>query len=440
MGRWSHRKHTGYSPLAIAMGALTLLSGGLPVHAQEIPQPVQYQADMNFTKEVRQSEFSLREELKKPVPTSHADGLRQAFDQYVVGFMKALTADDGTYKGLRSNAVDPGAPDRARLTYLQWSVLTPEPSTEAARVNVSESAPMQHLKNSSKTLLQKKLMNQNELLSSLQNPRINFNLDFSAMFSSASPAAPVPRKQVQYGLVLKNIEPSTQKYLQAYYSAATTSTDEELARFVNAPKARTTWGVEPIGPRDDGSNPYRVRLDSRYQNPGEAPAQSYVSDLWEWVRLPSPSFNGSLRPTKNNTQTLTSTAEGVSTALPPMTLSLVQKEGLYSYEYLTDGEGKKSAVFHTFSMPLVGTLGLSQRNDEKMKPQSTSLSGLLIGKDLPFVTLNYLNQEQRYTGELAYSYALTKVVFKADTPKGWKGSDFTKNDAEKYTVEYIYSF
>lgn len=432
-------KHTlGYLARTACL-VLNVLGLLLPLNAQgsEVPDPKDYQASqMAFTKTpLDPTSISLKEEIKKPIPAIQAKDFQATFSSQIISFFQSMTADESTQKGLASNSINTSEEDRTRQTYLNWSLLAPQ--SQGQQSPHTDAPGLVHLKNSSKTVLQRNLINKSTVLSSLQSPRFSFNLDFSSLASPTTQVTTKSAPNIRYGLVLKSIDPSEQKFLQAAYTASGHTTDEEMEAFTHAPRARTHWAVAPLTDDSSDANPYAVKIDNEISSVKND--RSFVGDLWNKITLPSPSFTGNLKPVKDNEQAVSNNT-GTSKKLPPMVLSLTQKEELYQYNYITNESGKKNEVNHIFNAPISGTFGFSQKTNEKMKPVDTAANGLLFKPGLPSLNIHYLNQEHRFVGDLGYQTGLKKVAFKADTPKGWKPTDFTKSEKEKYTLEYTLGF
>jgi hypothetical protein len=153
-------------------------------------------------------------------------------------------------------------------------------------------------------------------------------------------------------------------------------------------------------------------------------------------KLPSTKLTGNIKPRDfKNAQSLSG---GV---LPPMQLTVKQTENLYSVNYLTKGNFEKEKVTHVFRAPIYKKLGFKRIMNEEFESVETVYENLLIGENMPALSVHHRTIENRYLARFSYKKDQAQISILAETPPDFDfGSDFGTKSGEKYKIDYKINF
>jgi hypothetical protein len=216
---------------------------------------------------------------------------------------------------------------------------------------------------------------------------ISFNLGTSA--AAREVAAP---KALRYGLIVKNVEPSTESFRLA---ALPKSTIDEYAMVHYAPKATIHYEIGPLTDEQDLADSAIVLGETESSN---------------WSKsLPEFQFRGRIA------------VRGAPTAnqiMPPQSILLEQTQGFYALEVHTSHLVHKDAMFHRLRMPLLGSMNLRQERNEKFKNTRSTLENIYVNGPLA-LNLDYFGHEKRYQTGLIYQKSLTRIEFYNHLPENY---------------------
>lgn len=216
---------------------------------------------------------------------------------------------------------------------------------------------------------------------------ISFNLGTS--LTSREVATP---KALRYGLIVKNVEPSTESFRLA---ALPTSTIDEYAMVPYAPKATIHYEIGPL---------------MEEQDLAASAIPLGTTETTSWLKgLPEFQFRGRLA------------ARGAPTAnqiVPPQSILLEQTQGFYAVEVHTSQLIHKDALFHRIRMPLLGSMNLRQERNEKFKNTRSTLENIYVSGPLA-LNLDYFGLEKRYQTGLIYQKSLTRIEFYNHLPDNY---------------------
>lgn len=261
-----------------------------------------------------------------------------------------------------------------------------------------------------------------EVLSAFQRG-LQFNMNLKNLFSSGGSTPAPSSPELRYGLVLKDIEPSTDSVRQA---AIGEFRPEDLAY---AGQARVVWGIEPILRRPDEPLFAVSRPTADYTDPSKADTRGLFSTL----SLPEPDFTGRITPK--------STAESLKNGVPPMQITLEQRQGYYWTEIHSKANFKKDFLKHGMRVPFYKAAHVQQLMTEDFDPEKTSVCNVLGDAHKPIVNINYFHADERYTGDVFMVRKRWIVGFTAEAaPRSNPITDFGKGHGEKYEVKIATDF
>lgn len=290
-------------------------------------------------------------------------------------------------------------------------------------VNEDSSAAFNSLKTeltkSTTKVFSENLVNNAEFIQAFKKG-LNFKFDLKKLFDSTPKAKP-KAKSVKYGLVLKEIIPEDNP---KNYKAAIGSNESDIKQ---AGEADVVWTIGPLQ-EDENKKIFNTTYDVD-STPVELNVNKNQFSLWEKIKQIKPSFNGGVRPTE---------VKGDSIGLPGFLFTLTQEQGLYQLDMQTSSTFSKQGVTHQFSVPIVGTLSLGRRYNDKMEVISTSANNILINPHAPQLSVHYLEMEKRYLAESSYqaqSYTVGVSASRKDGSAPDKGAKKEKNK-DQYQVKF----
>jgi hypothetical protein len=187
---------------------------------------------------------------------------------------------------------------------------------------------------------------------------------------------------LRYGLIVKNVEPSTETFR---FAAVPMTMNDDYLRIQHAPKAKVQYEIGPLMPEQDLA---------------DAAIPLATTESTSWLDgLPAFQFRGRLA------------ARGAPTAnqiLPPQSILLEQTQGYYALEVHTTQLVKKEATFHRLRVPLAGTMTLREERDEKFKKTRSTLENIYVNGPLA-VNFDYFGLEKRYQTGLIYQESHTRI-------------------------------
>jgi hypothetical protein len=230
-----------------------------------------------------------------------------------------------------------------------------------------------------------------EFKSSALPETLRTGISFNFGSDSSDPEAASPRP-LRYGLIVKNVEPSTETIRIA--ALPRTMIDEyELVQY--APKAQIQYEIGPL---------------MHEQELADSVIPLATSESSSWMRgLPEFQFRGRVA------------ARGAPTAnqiIPPQSILLEQSQGFYALEVHTSQLVHKDAVFHRIRVPLAGTMNLREERDEKFKKTRSTLENIYVNGPLA-LNIDYFGLEKRYQTGLIYQKSLTRIEFYNHLPEGF---------------------
>jgi hypothetical protein len=239
---------------------------------------------------------------------------------------------------------------------------------------------------------------------------LKFKLSFANLFANSQNRVP---KTVRYGLVLDKIEVGSPGEAHA------SITNEDVMGGTGSTK--TVWKIGPLPETSD--TPYLV-------NPAEAAGSWYGK-----IELPRFNFDTTISPAS------IPGAQPGAIAAPGLKLALSQEQQYYQYETQTNNKLSPQNGKHIGTMPLVGNLKVQRTLNHKLAVQKTSVLNVLAISSMPALNLNYLDPENRFTGDLKIVRPGMEIIVSADTPKAWNPiGDFGTSPAEKYEVKLTRNF
>lgn len=245
---------------------------------------------------------------------------------------------------------------------------------------------------------------------------LKFDMNLKTLFTSGStPKETAP--EIRYGLVLKNIEPSGDSISQA---AIGEFRAEDL---VYAGQAKVSWSIEPIIRRQEAPmfsvNAPRSRSNMESRD-------SVLGSLINSISLPEPEFTGHVTPKSS----------GLSNGIPPLKITIEQKQGYYWTEAHSHSNFKKDFLLHGVRMPFYKAAHVQQIFNESFDPEKTSLCNILGEAHRPIVNINFNHPDERFTGDLFMVRKRWIVGFTAEAaPRSNPISDFGKGHGERYEVK-----
>ncbi|WP_141736651.1 hypothetical protein [Oligoflexus tunisiensis] len=203
-------------------------------------------------------------------------------------------------------------------------------------------------------------------------------------------------RPLRYGLIVKNVEPSTESFR---FAAVPMTMNEDYLLVQHAPKAKVQYEIGPLMPEQDLA---------------ESAIPLATTESTSWMNgLPAFQFRGRLA------------ARGAPTAnqiLPPQSILLEQTQGYYALEVHTSQLLQKEAVFHRLRVPLLGSMTLREERDEKFKKTRSTLENIYVNGPLA-VNFDYFGLEKRYQTGLIYQKALTRIELYNHLPEGFSEQD-----------------
>ncbi len=242
-----------------------------------------------------------------------------------------------------------------------------------------------------------------------------FNMNLKNLFGSEGPSPEAP-PELRYGLVLKNIEPSADSINQA---ASGEFRAEDLAY---AGQAKVSWTIEPILRRPDAPL-FSVRTSqSEYDDEN---ADGFLG-LIKSISLPDPEFTGHVTPKSS----------GLSGGVPPLKVTIEQKQGYYWTEVHSRSNFKKDFLLHGVRVPFYKAAHVQQIFNESFDPEKTSVCNILGEAHRPIVNVNFHHPDERFTGDLFMVRKRWIMGFTAEAaPRSNPISDFGKGHGERYEVK-----
>jgi hypothetical protein len=199
-------------------------------------------------------------------------------------------------------------------------------------------------------------------------------------------------KPLRYGLIVKNVEPSTKDFRIA---AVPMTMSDDYMLVQHAPKARIQYEIGPLMHEADLTD-------------SSIPLAATESSGW-MQGLPEFQFRGRIA------------ARGAPTAnqiLPPQSILLEQSQGFYAIDIHTSQLLHKDAVFHRIRVPLAGTMTLREERNEKFKKTRSTLENIYVNGPLA-LNLDYFGLEKRYQTGLIYQRALTRIELYNHLPESF---------------------
>ena len=210
--------------------------------------------------------------------------------------------------------------------------------------------------------------------------RVNLNLSATGDDRDHAVAAP----PVRYGLIVKDIIPDQ-------HSPRLAALSDSYDELNYAGHATVKWTIGPV--TDSARRPIS-------SPPTEPAAEKEDPDLRQW--LPSPKFHTNV--TTDETVDDPTRLMDKNATLPSLRWEVVQDDGLYKAVYRSTGQGQRLGLEHQVSLPVSGTLRLTQRVDDKGNAIESSASGLLVDSKLPAIGVRQHHLEKRYGADFGYSF------------------------------------
>lgn len=255
-----------------------------------------------------------------------------------------------------------------------------------------------------------------EVLTAFQRG-LQFDMNLKTLFSSGGSSAPAAT-ELRYGLVLKDIEPSSDSARQA---AIGEFKPEDLAY---AGQARVVWGIEPILRRPDQPMFAVSRPMTDYADPSKADTRG----LFSTISLPEPDFTGRVTPKPST--------EGLKDGIPPLHITIEQKQGYYWTEIHSKANFKKEYIKYGARLPFYKAAHVQQIFTEEFDSERTSICNLLGDAHKPIVNINYIHADERYSGDLYMVRNRWTVGLTAEAaPRSNPIADFGKGHGERYEVK-----
>ncbi len=360
-------------------------------------------------------------------PPEAVPGLQDELRRQVGEVFKTMIArqDPNAPTSLNQIASSHAQPDRTKHNLSQGALVD-----AGSAQNNAQDAVTDNLKSNSSKALAAHVSNNLEAWQKLQNG-FNFNLDFGKMFGSKATSAPTKSSgKIRYGLIVKDIVPDDSS---PKHAAATSMTPEEVERY--AGEADVVWTIGPI--TDDAEQKLSAVNMPTLEQLKQGSAHEAPS-TWQEA-IPRAAFTGKITPNFASDAAVDSGAGG---AKPGVLLTLSQVQGYYEMAQSTVDGFKPSTLEHQFNAPVVGTLKVGRRYNDKMEVIKTSASEILVDKRLPSVNVAYMNKEDRYEAGGRYARGTSVYEFIGSTPKGWKADQehLGKTPGEKYEVRYTKAF
>lgn len=256
-----------------------------------------------------------------------------------------------------------------------------------------------------------------EVISAFQRG-LQFDMNLKTLFSNSNSASAPSSPELRYGLVLKDIEPSTDSIRQA---AIGEFRPEDLAY---AGQAKVVWGVEPILRLPDAPMFAVSRPTTDYSDPSKADTRG----LFSTISLPDPDFAARVTPK--------ATAESLKDGVPPMQITLEQKQGYYWTEIHSKVNFKKDFLKHGMRIPFYKAAHVQQLLTEDFDPEKTSICNVLGDAHKPIVNINYFYADERYTGDLFMVRNRWIIGFTAEAaPRSNPIADLGKGHGERYEIK-----
>jgi hypothetical protein len=202
----------------------------------------------------------------------------------------------------------------------------------------------------------------------------------------------VAARPVRYGLIVKNMEPSTE---QLRLAAVPMTMSDDYMLVQHAPKARIQYEIGPL-------------MHETELTDSSIPLATTESAGW-LQGLPEFQFRGRIA------------ARGAPTAnqiLPPQSILLEQSQGFYALDIHTSQLLHKDAMFHRIRVPLAGTMVLREERDEKFKKTRSTLENIYVNGPLS-LNFDYFGLEKRYQTGLIYQRSLTRIELYNHLPESF---------------------
>lgn len=204
-------------------------------------------------------------------------------------------------------------------------------------------------------------------------------------FDVGSSSKPEPKATaatpVRYGLILTNVEPSTESFR---FASLGNGVMDDYALVSYAPKAKVNYAIGPITSEQDVAN-NEVALATSSTRP--------------WTDgLPEFRFRGKIA------------ARGAPSAaqiVPPQAITLEQTQGFYAIEIQTSQLIHKDTIIHRTRVPLLGSMNWREERNENFKKTRSTLENIYARGPLA-LNLDYFGLEKRYQTGLIYQKALTR--------------------------------
>jgi hypothetical protein len=123
-----------------------------------------------------------------------------------------------------------------------------------------------------------------------------------------------------------------------------------------------------------------------------------------------------------------------------MRFELSQEDGYYSLSYRTSGKGKKIGAEHVIKAPIVGTLKIGRRFDDRLRLLETSAYEILCAPHLPSLNVHQMHIERRFTADLSTRLGVSHSI--GVTARGEaQGPEAQSADRPRaYGINYSHSF
>ncbi len=200
------------------------------------------------------------------------------------------------------------------------------------------------------------------------------------------------RPDLKYGLVLKNIEPSTNSLKMA---SVDPNLDYQMLAY--APKAKVAYTIGPVYP-DESNEHYLVAI------PGPTLVETSYYDLLP--KLPSLKFRGKIAPSGTPTP---------GSPIPPQLLTLEQYDGFYLFEARLEKGLSPKSITHKFRLPLIGKTTYKEERNKSFETTKMTLENLAHAG--PFaLNADHFVTEKRYQLGFAWKQPLRSIEAIAHIP------------------------
>ncbi|MFW7378242.1 MAG: hypothetical protein ACOH5I_05515 [Oligoflexus sp.] len=260
------------------------------------------------------------------------------------------------------------------------------------------------------------------------NHGLRFTWDWGTDSSSAiqkSPTIATNHPPVRYGLVLQDIQPSSETYLSAAIN------QNAYGLMNHAPKAKVTWTIGPI--RDQGSyRPYQTNIE---HNESPKPSANNISEaivLGTWqMNFMQPKFRGVVKSNGPMNQVLTG-------SIPNQIVALEQSHQIYALEFHIATSSKPGGMNHRFMLPISEKMSYMERLNQKQQTIERCLKQN-FGQNNRFASqLTFYPQENRWSGDLSYQHAGVEWSLVGNLPGVSSPLEFLHAEQARYELRLIH--